>query len=302
MALDLHSLSQYKNLEIIAKRAVEGFITGKHKSPYHGFSVEFSEHKSYTPGDELKNIDWKVFAKTDKLYVKKFEEETNLRCQIVIDVSSSMYLENEKIKKIDFSVFAAAALSYLFQKQRDAFGVCSFDKDYSFLTPIKSTLNHLRLVLGKLQSLRDQISEGKGTGLYKVLQAIAGQLHRRSLVVVFTDFFDSQDSIDKIFQSIQELKFRKHEVLVFHVLDYSKEVKLDYSDKEIVFVDKESGDKIQMNPKLYREEFEKKMSSFCEEIKVKCGQNGLDYIPVDTAYGLDQVLVPYLNKRVKIIG
>ena len=223
--LDNLEVRDLGNLELLAKQVVEGFIIGLHKSPFHGFSVEFAEHRLYNPGESTKNIDWKVFARTDKLFTKRFEEETNLRCQIVIDASSSMYFPKEaESNKLQFSSLAAAALMNLLKKQRDAFGLSIFDSAVRNHTKAKSSTAHYRLLLTYLDKLLNNPEDNKTTAAAQALHQIADSIHRRSLVVIFSDMFEQSEATDQLFSALQHLKHNKHEVILFHVVDKQKEI------------------------------------------------------------------------------
>lgn len=302
MKLDINQIKQGYNLELLARQLVEGFITGMHKSPYHGFSVEFAEHRLYNEGESTRHIDWKVYARTDRLYTKRYEEETNLRCMIVLDRSPSMYYPPDSMAKINFSVFAAASLSYLLQKQRDAVGLCQFSDSIEILTQVKSTPTHLNKIftmLEQVSSLRK--SDGKAqTNVAKVLDEIAEKIHKRSLVMIFSDMFDSNENTDDLFKALQHLKHNKHEVIVFHVLDQSTELSFEFQDRPIEFVDLESHDKIRLNPLEVRDHYQKTVGQFHKEIKLRCNQYKIDYIDADIRQGFDQILQTYLIKRAKM--
>ncbi|MEM9548789.1 MAG: DUF58 domain-containing protein, partial [Bacteroidota bacterium] len=228
---DDKDLRQLDNLELLAKQVVEGFIIGLHKSPFHGFSVEFAEHRLYNQGESTKDIDWKVYARSDKMFVKRFEEETNLRCQIVLDTSSSMYFPKSKGKspnKLEFSAMAAASLMNLLKKQRDAFGLSLFDNELREHTRCKSSTTHYRLLLTYLDKLIQDKTENKQTAAAQALHQIADSIHKRSLVVIFSDMFDDKDQGEQLFSALQHLRHAKHEVILFHVVDKKHEVEFEY--------------------------------------------------------------------------
>ena len=223
------------NLELLAKQVVEGFIIGLHKSPFHGFSVEFAEHRIYNPGDSIKDIDWKVFARTDRLYTKRYEEETNLRCQIVIDSSSSMYFPEAPVtkgkpyvNKLAFSTLAAATIMNLLKKQRDAFGLSTFTDDLDKHTKARSSTRHYNLILAHLNKLLDNPRRNKTTSIAKSLHQIAEATHKRSLVVIFSDMFEQTEQNDLLFSALQHLKYNKHEVILFHVVDKRHELDFEF--------------------------------------------------------------------------
>jgi len=306
--LDLNRLQQFDSLEFIARQVVEGFIVGLHKSPFHGFSVEFAEHRLYNPGESTKHIDWKLYGRTDKMFVKRYEEETNLRCRIIMDVSSSMYFPvKDKISidnpnKISFSVYAAAALIALFKRQRDAFGISLFSSEVEQHTQVKSSGVHQKYIYGELEKLLEPLSlkEQKKTSATKALHEIAEKIHKRSLVVIFSDMLDNIANAEDLFSSLQHLKYNKHEVILFHVIDKEKEIDFVYENHPHKFIDMESGQEIKLTPSEVREAYIKKANEFKEDLKLKCGQYKIDFIEADINKGFDQVLLPYLLKREKL--
>lgn len=293
------------NLDILANQVVEGFIIGLHKSPFHGFSVEFAEHRLYNQGDSTKNIDWKVYGRTDKMFTKKFEEETNLRCQIVIDASSSMYFPKKIEKyyednKMGFSVIAAASLMQLMSKQRDAFGLTVFDSSVQTHTVCKSNSTHLRLMFSYLEQLLKEKHENKKTDAIATLHQIAESVHKRSLVAIFSDMFDSQSDNERLFAALQHLKHNKHEVILFHVVDKSKEINFEYDNRPHLFIDIETGEKVMLQPQQVKEHFTQQISAFTEDLKNKCLQYKIDYIEADINNGYRPILQQYLVKRTKM--
>lgn len=302
------NLRRYSPLEIISKQAVEGFITGLHKSPFHGFSVEFSEHRLYNPGESTRNIDWKLFARSDKLFVKRYEEETNLRCRILIDTSSSMYfpmqekLDFEHLNKLWFSVYASAALIQLFRKQRDAFGLTLFSDTIQVNTPARSTPIHQRIIFNELENLLQPYNnlQQKTTQVSAALHEIAESIHRRSFVVIFSDMFENEEYADDIFNAIQHLKHNKHEVLLFHVYDKKLELNFEFENRPYRFIDMESGAELKLHPNEIREKYAQAMHQKHETLKLKCNQFEIDYIEADIAQGLHPVLLSYLTKRQKM--
>lgn len=305
-------ISSINNLELLAKQVVEGFIIGLHKSPFHGFSVEFAEHRLYNPGESTKNIDWKVFGRTDRLYSKKYEEETNLRCQLVIDSSSSMYFPDDKeqqqkkiFSKIKFSVVAAAAMIHLLRKQRDAFGLSVFDETTKVHTPVKSTPVHHQLMMAHLEKLLNQTPENKKTSAAKSLHEIAESIHKRSLVVVFSDMMDSwypgSETFNEIFSALQHLKYNKHEVILFHVMDKQKEFDFEFENRPYQFVDLETGEKIKLQPNEVKQYYVTEMEKFRKEVSAKCAQFKIDVVEADIRQGFSQILMPYLVKRTKML-
>ena len=294
------------NLELLAKQVVEGFIIGLHKSPFHGFSVEFAEHRIYNQGESTKNIDWKVYARTDKLYSKRYEEETNLRCQIIMDISSSMYFPEvtDKSKaytnKLRFSSLAAAALMNLLKKQRDAFGLSLFDETVKIHTRCKSSTSHYRLLLTYLDKLINHPERNKTTAATAALHQIADSIHKRSLVVIFSDMFEQKEDNDKLFSALQHLKHNKHEVILFHVVDKSKELNFEFENRPYIFIDMETGEKVKLQSNQVKDYYKEQMAKFQEQLKVKCLQYKIDFVEADIHRGFKPILQAYLVKRSKM--
>lgn len=301
-------LEQFNSLEFLANQVVEGFITGLHKSPFHGFSVEFAEHRLYNSGESTRFIDWKLFGRTDKMFVKRFEEETNLRCRIIIDRSSSMYFPlKEKAdisnpNKITFSVYAAAALINLMKKQRDAVGVSFFSDTVEQHTQVKSSSVHQKFLFAEMERLLDmkQAKEQKRTDVTESLHRIAEMLHKRSLVIIFSDMMDDQDRADDMFAALQHFKHYKHEVILFHMVDKKLEEELDLDDRPYRFVDMESNEVIRLNPVEVREQYRSAFSKARKELEVRCGRYGIDYVEADINKGFEGILLPYLFKRERL--
>jgi uncharacterized protein (DUF58 family) len=295
--LELKEIRSFGNIELLARQLVEGFITGLHKSPYHGFSVEFAEHRLYNTGESTRHIDWKVYAKTDRLYTKRYEEETNLRCQLVIDNSSSMYYPQENKGKITFSIMAAAAIAQLLQKQRDAVGLCTFSEDIEEQTQVKSTSSHLHKLFLILEEMLKSQPKMRQTSVASVLHKVAEKIHRRSLVVIFSDMFENQQEKEQIFGALQHLKHNKHEVLLFHVSDHKTELNFDFEERPYEFIDMEKGERLKLQPSQVKEAYHKHMLEYYHELKLKCGQARIDFIEADINQGFDHVLRAYLVKR-----
>ncbi|MGA9649348.1 DUF58 domain-containing protein [Pedobacter sp.] len=302
-AVNYENETNFGNLELLAQQVVEGFITGLHKSPFHGFSVEFAEHRQYNNGDNVKNIDWKLYAKTDKLYSKRFEEETNLRCQFVIDVSSSMYFPEPKNNKLTFSIQAAAALMYLLKKQRDAFGLSLFTDEILMNSPAKSTTVHQKYLFTQLEELLQKPKVNAQTNLSEALHQVAELIHKRSLVIVFSDLFNTQTSpekTDELFDALQHLKFNKHEVVVFNVVDQSKEVDFNFENRPYEFIDMETGETIKVHTNQVKENYVDAVSAYRQQITLKCAQYKIDLIDADINEGFYPILQSYLIKRQKL--
>ncbi len=291
------------SLELLAKQVVEGFITGLHKSPFHGFSVEFAEHRLYNNGDSVKSIDWKLFAKTDKLFSKRYEEETNLRCQFVIDISSSMYFPNDKYNKLTFAVQSTAALIYLLKRQRDAFGLSLFTDELKLNTPAKSTSVHQKFLFAKLEEVLAATKLNVQTDLSTALHQIADLIHKRSLVVVFSDMLqtaNSSDRLDQLFSALQHLKFNKHEVVVFNVTDKAKEQEFDFENRPYEFVDMETGTVLKAHASKVKDAYLSQMTTYRKNLALKCAQYKIDMVDADINAGFNHILEAYLIKRQKM--
>jgi uncharacterized protein (DUF58 family) len=292
-----NDIKQTASLELLARQMVEGFITGLHKSPYHGFSVEFAEHRLHNEGESTRHIDWKVFARTDRLFTKRYEEETNLRCMIAIDTSSSMYYPVQTKGKIRFSKFGAAALSYLLHRQRDAVGLCLFSDSIQTITPVKSTSTHLDKLLRTLNDIEAQAPSTKKTNVAKVLHELAEKIHKRSLVVIFSDMFDNSENTDDVFKALQHLKHNKHEVIVFHVMDNQTELLFNFEDRPMEFVDLESGEKLKLNPGEVKDSYKASAFQFHKALKLRCNQFKIDFVEADIQSDFNLILQTYLIKR-----
>ena len=298
--LTLADVQKFENMEFLAKQLVEGFITGLHQSPYHGFSVEFSEHRLYNSGESTRYIDWKVFARTDKLFVKRFEEETNLRCHMLLDVSPSMYYPVENRGKLTFSILCAAALATLLRKQRDAVGLVTFADTVRQQTPVRSTASHLHTLLLLLQQQLEEEPVKAQTNVPEVIHQIAQQIPKRSLVVIFSDMLGRHENTEAIFAALQHLKHQKHEVLIFHVMDRKTEEEFDFAERPYVFVDMETGQELKLQPSQVREHYRAAVEQYKRELELKCGQYKIDFVPVDISEPFDKVLYSYLVKRAKV--
>jgi len=301
--IDYKKARKFGSLELLAKQVVEGFITGLHKSPYHGFSVEFAEHRLYNNGESTKHIDWKLYAKTDKLFIKKYEEETNLRCHFLIDSSSSMlFPNNEPFNKLSFSIDATAALIYLMRGQRDAFGVSLFSDEMDFYAPAKSSLPHQRYIFSHLEKLLKEkytFDQKKGTAISKILDRSALLLKKRSLVILFTDFM-GKDNLNELKNSIRHLKFNQHEVVVFHVQHDSFENQFDLKNRYYHVVDMETGEKLKLHPREIKKVYQTRRECHIKKLNDLLIQHQLDVINVNIEDGFEDVLLQYLVKRKKI--
>ncbi|MFY8019923.1 MAG: DUF58 domain-containing protein, partial [Bacteroidia bacterium] len=296
--LKQEDLLQIPNLEFLANQVVEGFITGMHKSPYHGFSVEFAEHRQYNTGESTRHIDWKLLGRTDKLFVKRYEEETNLRCQLVIDASASMYYPEKGLNKLRFSVIAAASIIQLLKKQRDATGLSIFGDGLSFNSPAKSSSIHQKRLFFEMEQLLNQKTGASGSKISENLHLLADSLHKRSLVIVFTDLFQSGDSDLK--QALQHLKFNKHEVILFHVGDKETELQFEFKNMPHVFIDSETGEKLKIHPQAIQQEYLEYFEKFKQDLKVSCLQYKIELIEAFIGNDFNQILFPFLMKRAKL--
>lgn len=298
--------SEIKNLELLARQVVEGFITGMHKSPFHGFSVEFSEHKLYNKGESTRHIDWKLFAKTEKLYTKKYEEETNLRCHIIIDNSASMHYpvlktqSLDQLNKIGFSAVAAASLMEVLKRQRDAVGLSIYSDTYEYYAPEKGSDRHRKMILHQLENLLTSNSKAS-TETYQYLHEIAEKIHRRSLIFLFTDMMQSNTNQEALFEALRHLKHNKHEVVLFHTFDGKTEFNFDFDNSPKKFVDVETGEEVNLFSENIQEQYTSLVDSYFKELKNKCLQYKIDYVPVDIQIGFNQVLTSYFLSRQKMM-
>jgi uncharacterized protein (DUF58 family) len=296
-------LTQFGNLEILAKQVVEGFITGLHKSPFHGFSVEFAEHRLYNSGESTRHIDWKLYARSEKLFTKKYEEETNLRCQIVIDGSSSMYFPKDgSITKYEFSTYAAASLIELLRKQRDAVGLSIFTEKLDIHTAAKSSTAHHRFLYSELEKrLVDyHQNERKTTSTIQSLHDIAELCHQRSLIIIFSDLLDDPNRIDELFRAFQHMKHNKHEVILFHVNQEKTEVNFDLDNRPYQLIDMETGESMMVQPAEMRDTYVRAMQEYMEDIKLRCANHQIDFVAADIDKGYNDLLIHYLLKRQRL--
>lgn len=302
---EINEITGFKNLELLAKQVVEGFISGLHKSPFHGFSAEFAEHKIYNPGESTKHIDWKLFAKTDKLYTKRYEEETNLRCHLIVDNSSSMHYPKLKdfninsLNKIGFSVLASAAIMNLMKRQRDAVGLSIYSNEYEFYASEKGSERHHQMLLQKLNESLVTPKESSGTQTYEYLHLIAEKLKRRSLVFLFTDMLQSDMESEKLFEALQHLKYNKHEVILFHTFDKKREVEFDFNNRPKRFVDVETGEHIDLYADNIKKEYAEAVEAYFSELRLRCGQYRIKYVLTDINESFNKILTTYLVERQK---
>jgi uncharacterized protein (DUF58 family) len=303
----VNKTSGFKNLELLAKQVVEGFIAGMHKSPFHGFSAEFAEHKIYNQGESTRHIDWKLFAKTDKLYTKRYDEETNLRCHLIIDNSSSMHYPEvtdfslNSLNKIGFSALAAASLMHIFKKQRDAVGLSIYSNAYDYFAPEKGSERHHRMLLEQLSNMVVAKPVQKTTNTYEYLHQIAENIHRRSMIFLFTDMFQPDVDNDKLFDALRHLKYNKHDVILFHVFDKEKEVNFNFDNKPKRFIDVETGDFINVYAENIKENYEKAVHEFFNDIRLKCGQYQIKYVEANINESFNRILTTYMVERQKFV-
>lgn len=296
----LSEISDLNNLEFVAAHVTEGFITGLHKSPFHGFSSEFNEHSLYNKGDSTRHIDWKLYARTEKLFVKHYEDESNLRCYILLDTSSSMkYPQNVKFNKLEFSAVCASAVINLLRKQRDAVSLTLFDKNIDFMSEAKISAVHAKMLFSKLQVAiknRSVTKEPESGSIAACLHQIAENIHRRSMVLIFSDMMDTSCP-EELYAGLQHLRHAKHDVILFHVLDRPTEVSFSFENRPHKFIDMETGEEVALNPLDYKEIYRNLTSEFCQGLKNRCSMFNIDYVEADVSKSFKEILVPYLIKR-----
>ena len=304
---ELQGTSGFKNLELLAKQVVEGFIAGMHKSPFHGFSSEFAEHKIYNQGESTRHIDWKLFAKTDKLFTKRYDEETNLRCHIIVDNSSSMHypmmdsFNIDRLNKIGFSALAAASMMHILKKQRDAVGLSIYSDAYDYYAPERGSERHHRMLIDQLEKMVLNKAKDKQTKTYQFLHQIAEKIHRRSMIFLFTDMFEASIENDKLFEALRHLKYNKHEVILFHVFDKDKEMTFDFDNSPKRFVDVETGDHINVYAENIKDTYESSVKEYFEQIRLKCGQYQIKYVEANINESFNKILTTYMIERQKFV-
>lgn len=293
----LEEAREFKHLSLLAKKEVEGFITGLHKSPFKGFSVEFAEHKAYITGSSTKNIDWKLYARTDKLFTKEYEAETNLRCILSLDTSGSMFYPNNG-DKLKYASFAAMALVHMLKGQQDAFGALTFSTSITEKTPIKSTKANIIQVEQLLHNALQQTNRDS-SDISKSIHELAEVIHKRSLVVIFSDMLNTASEQDELFTALLHLRHNKHDVLLFHVHDSETEHDFNFENRTHEFVDLESGEKVRINPSEIKDQIQPLLEKQVSDVEIKCGMAGIDYVEIDINKPLEQVLIPFLKRRQK---
>ncbi len=300
---ELNKTGGFKNLELLAKQVVEGFIAGMHKSPFHGFSAEFAEHKIYNQGESTKHIDWKLYAKTDKLFTKRYDEETNLRCHLIVDNSSSMHFPKlssfsiDSLNKIAFSALASASLMHILKKQRDAVGLSIYSDAYDYYAPEKGSERHHQMLLHQLSDMVNSRPLNKQTETYTYLHQIAEKIHRRSLIFFFTDMFQTSTDEVKLFEALRHLKHNKHEVVLFHIFDGKKELKFDFDNTPKRFIDVETGEYINLYPDSIKDDYETSVKKYFNDIRLRCGQYQIKYVEADINKDFDKILTTYMIER-----
>ncbi len=277
------------NLNLLARQAVEGFITGLHRSPHKGFSVEFAEHREYCPGDDIRHLDWVAWGRSDRYYIKQYEQETNLRAHILLDVSGSMgYQHSGEISKFTYGCFLAACLSYLMTRQQDAVGMIAFDEAVRLQLPPSSTPAHLDRLFNGLENL----SPGKDTAIASTFHQLADTIDKRGLVIVISDLYDDQAEIIK---ALQHFAYKKHQIIVFHLLD---EAEMEFPFTKITsFVDMETGEKLRIDPRDVKEPYRREMAEFINHYRKECSDRKIEYVQTTTAEPYDRMLLHYLARR-----
>lgn len=300
---ELNKTSGFKNLQLLASQVVEGYISGMHKSPFHGFSAEFAEHKIYNAGESTRHIDWKLYAKTDKFYTKKYDEETNLRCHLIVDNSASMHYPAVKsqtlgqLNKIGFSSLAAASIMNLLKKQRDAVGLSVYADSYEYYAPEKGSERHHAMLLDQLNGISIDTTHNKLTNTYKYLHEIAEKIKRRSLIILFTDMFQSDKDREELFEALRHLKYNKHDVVLFHVFDSKTEVNFDFENRPTLYIDVESGEFVNIYADNVKENYKEAVKEYFEELRIKCGQYRIKYMSVDIQLDFNVILTTFLLER-----
>ncbi|MCE9592531.1 MAG: DUF58 domain-containing protein [Planctomycetes bacterium] len=293
--LDPAALARLRNLGLAARLVVEGLFSGQHRSPHRGYSVEFAEHREYTPGVDPRHLDWKILAKRDKLYVKQYEEQTNLRCYLLLDSSASMgYRHSGAISKFEYGCFCAASLAYLMQTQHDAFGLITYDRAVARHIPPRQGKGHLRVVLDTLEAARP----AGDTDLAGTFHQLAETMKRRALVVVISDLFSGPGGADELLESISHLRHKRHEVVVFQVLDRA-ELQFPFDDATQV-EDMETGRRVSADPATLRNEYLKKLNAYIDAVRMGCRSREVGYALADTSEPFEMFLGNYLSHRASI--
>ncbi|MBP3193438.1 DUF58 domain-containing protein [Natronogracilivirga saccharolytica] len=306
MLLSPELLNRLTPLEIKARQIVEGFISGLHKSPFFGFSVEFAEHRPYHPGDDLKHLDWKVYGKRERYFVKQYEEETNLRCYMLMDVSSSMQFRYfADWSKLRYGVHLGAAMAYMLHRQRDGCGLAAFDREIGEIIPAKSSYGHLLHLYKNLEQILDtydgDVPQKRQTASAEAIHQLAERINRRSLVIILTDLFENVQKQDELISALKHLRHKKHEVILFHLLEKRSERELDFPDDRYVFSDLETGGEMDVVPRQIRKDYQKKMKEYTKNFRITCSDANISYEEVDTQDPFDYALLAFLNKRRRLM-
>lgn len=287
-------VSKLQNMELKARLVVEGFITGLHKSPYHGFSVEFAEHRQYMAGDEIKHLDWKIYGKTNRFYVKQYEDETNLRCMVILDSSASMnYASKGQVTKFEYASSLAGAIAFLMMRQQDAAGLALYDTEIRTYLPPRSKRSYIQELLRALDATRPSNT----TGTAQALDRLAERISRRGLIVIISDFFDDPASV---VSALKRFRHSAHEIIVFQVLD-PRERDFKFG-MDATFRDMETGEEMVTQPYQIQKSYAAAVENFTQQLKRECRQRNIDYVLLDTSEPFDTALIQYLNKRRKISG
>jgi uncharacterized protein (DUF58 family) len=283
------AVGRLRNMNLIARTVVEGFIAGLHRSPHHGFSVEFSDHRQYTPGDNLRDLDWLALARTDKYYIKRYEEETNLRAYLLLDTSGSMgYRSGENVTKMEYGCYLAASLAYLMVRQQDSVGLVTFDRQIRSNIPARSTTAHLNLLLRHLETLRP----GEVTSVSRTFHDLAEMIKRRGLIIIISDLYDDER---EVMRALRHFRHKRHEVILFHVFDRAE---LDFPFRRLSdFVDLETNQRLQIDPRYVRAEYLRQIRAFVDAYKRACSESQIEYVNTDTSVPYDFMLSAYLAKR-----
>lgn len=299
---EVEKIASFKHLELLAQQVVEGFISGMHKSPFHGFSAEFAEHKLYNSGESTRHIDWKLYAKTDRLYTKRFDEETNLRCHLIIDNSASMHYpklqSSQKFyeNKVGFSVLASAVLMGLLKKQRDAVGLSVFSEKYEYYAPEKGSDRHHRMVLNALETTLNTPEPKKATNTIDFLHQIAEKVHRRSMIVLFSDMLQLENE-EALFNALQHLRHNKHKVILFHVIDAKTEINFDFDASPKKFIDIETNEVVTAFADSIQQEYQKEVTAYFKKMALNCAQNRIKYVQVNVGDTFEKIMLTYLTEK-----
>jgi len=289
--LEPEAANRLRNLNLVARSVVEGFVTGLHRSPYHGFSVEFAEHRKYVPGDSIRDLDWRAWAKSDRFYVKRYEEETNLSAHLLLDVSSSMTFSSDGLTKLEYACFLAASLAYLMVRQQDSVGLVVFAGGVEKQLPPHSTTTHLNELLRTLES----VEPAPETDLAATFHQLAESIKRRGLIIILSDLLDDER---EVLRALRHFRHRRHEVLIFHVLDRA-ELRFPY-DRLTDFVDLETNARLQVDPHFVRAEYLEQFRRFLNTYRQGASESNIEYVLADTTTSFERLLMAYLIRRSKV--